>query len=410
MSNILIVHRFPMEPFPYLDWFAGHDGDIVLLADRERMERFGERVPTTDLGYTHLEVLDRFEDDLVIRRGLELAAKFDVEHIVALHEADVVNGAVLRERLGLPGPLPADVLPYRDKALMKQLAARAGIEIAPHTLPRTADDARAFAAAHGHPLVFKDRAGLNSIGVRVLRDPAEFEPHLGRTYAGGPREDVLLEAFVPGRMSHVDGLVAGGRTVLAWPSQYQYDLSAYASDHGPRIDLTMEPDDPLTDRMLTLTDRVLAALRTPGGRLRDFAFHAEIFHTPDDRLVLCEIACRPGGAKIREMFTAMFGIDPGEYSARAQLGLPLPGLEDAVAGGGLPRPRVMSGQLLMMKRQGLARRLPEPPPDPWVERFWMYARPGGIVPPAAGSSDVLTAVVASAPDRAECERRLRELA
>jgi hypothetical protein len=27
----------------------------------------------------------------------------------------------------------------------------------------------------------------------------------------------------------------------------------------------------------------------PGGRLQDHAFHAEIFHTPDDRLVLCEI-------------------------------------------------------------------------------------------------------------------------
>lgn len=210
-------------------------------------------------------------------------------------------------------------------------------------------------------------------------------------------------------MCHVDGLVVGGRTVLAWPSQYQYDLCSFGSDPGARVDLTLDADDPLTERLLELTDRILGALKDPGSRLRAHAFHAEIFHTPDDRLVLCEIACRTAGAKIREVFHTLFGFNLGEYTTRAELGLPLPMLEPAMRVGDLPRPRAMAGQVLTMKRPGVVRSLPTVPDDPWVERFWRYARPGQRIAPASGSSDFLTAAVASAPTRGECERRLREL-
>jgi carbamoyl-phosphate synthase L subunit-like protein len=407
--SLLIVHRNPFEPFPYARWLAGYDGPVVAVAHRHRIESVGEDVPTDNLDLTHLEIMDRFDDELVIKRSLELATEYETTRIIAHHEADVQSAAWLREHLGLPGAWTADVLPFRDKALMKKLVSAAGVEVAAHVLPATAEQARAFVAEHGFPVVFKDRAGYNAIGLRILRDEAALADHLAHVYADGPREDVLLERFVPGRMCHVDGLVSGGRTVLAWPSQYQYDLASFGTDPGARIDLTLDPDDPLTDRLLRMTDQILAALKPAGSRLTDHGFHAEIFHTPDDRLVLCEIACRPAGAKLREVFQTMFGINLGDYTTRAQAGLPMPALADTLAGGPPPRPRRMSGQLLMMKRPGLVRSVPTTPEEPWVEHFWVYARPGQVIPPAAGSSDFLTCVVGSAPTRAECHARLREL-
>jgi carbamoyl-phosphate synthase L subunit-like protein len=405
--SVLILHQNPLEPFPYDRWLHDYEGDIVVLAAANRFAPFSEPVPIGDLGYTRLELLDDFSDEeLVLTRAYELATEFGVEHIIAYHEGDVLRAALLRERLGLAGAWPADVLPFRDKVLMKERVQRAGVEVAEHLAPRTAEEARAFADAHGYPVVFKDRAGFNAIGLRILRGEAELSEHLQAAYADGPRDDLLLEKFVPGRMCHVDGLVVDQEIVLAWPSQYQYDLASFGSDPGARIDLTLDPDDALTDRLLALTERILQALWVPGGRLRDHAFHAEIFHTPDDRLVLCEIAGRPGGAKIREVFSAMFGFNLGEYATRAQLGLPLPSLERT---GPRPRPRRMSGQALMMKRPGLIRSVPAVPAEPWVERFWIYAEPGQTVPPASGSSDFLTCAVGSAPTRAECERRLRAL-
>ncbi|HEX6472283.1 MAG TPA: hypothetical protein VF069_24540 [Streptosporangiaceae bacterium] len=409
-SGVLIIHRNPFEPFPYDRWLRDYDGDVVVLAARDKIELFGEEVPAGNLGYARLEVLDDFKDEeLVYARAFELATEYRVRHVVAHFEGDVIMAARLRERLGLPGPWTDDVAPYRDKALMKALVQEAGVEVAPHTVPCTAADARAFAERHGFPLVLKNRSGYTSIGLRILRDRAELERHLAAEYGAGPRDDLLLEAYVENKMCHVDGLVVGGRVVVAWPSQYQYALASFGSDPGARIDLTLDPDDPLTGRLLELTDRIVAALGRPGGRLRDHAIHAEIFHTPDDRLVLCEIACRVGGAKIREVFQVLFGTNLGELDTRAQLGLPLPGLEPVLRGGRRPRPARMSGQALMMKRPGVIRSVPDVPDEDWVERFWLYARPGQVVPPASGSSDFLLAAVASGPDRAECERRLRLL-
>ncbi|GII54388.1 hypothetical protein Pth03_27770 [Planotetraspora thailandica] len=405
--SVLILQRNPLEPFPYERWLADYPGDVVVLVARDKLEAVGEEVPQGDLGYTRLEVLDDFSDEqLLFKRARELAQEFGTRYVVAHNEADVVTAARLRERLGLPGPWTADVLPFRDKALMKRLVAAAGVEVATHVVPRTAADVRRFATRHGLPVVLKERSGFNAIGLRILRDPDELETCLATAFAAGPRDDLLLEAYVEGAMCHVDGLVVDGRTALVWPSQYQYQLATFGSDSGARIDLTLDTDDPLTPRLLELTERVLAALRDPEGRLRHHAFHAEIFHTPDDRLVLCEIACRPAGAKIKEVFRAVFGMNLGEYATRAQVELPLPGLDPAAAP---PRPLRMAGQVLMMKRPGMIRAVPAAPEEPWVEGFWLYGRPGQVVPAAGGSSDFLLAAVGSAPTRVECERRLRAL-
>ncbi len=397
--SVLIIHRNPFEPFPYRRWLDGYDGDAVVLACRDRIEGAGEQVPTDHVGLAHLEVVPDFADEeLQFRQALELAEKFEVGHVVAHHEADLLVAARLRERLGLPGAWTADVLPYRDKRVMKRMLAAAGIEVAEYAVAESADDVLAFAEAHGYPVVVKDVAGFNSIGLRILEGPEPLD-------LTGP---VLVESFVPGRMCHVDGLVVGGRTVLSWASQYQYSLSSFGSDPGARVDLTLDVSDPLSARLLEVAERAMAALRV-SDRHADHAFHAEVFLTPDDRLVVCEIAARTGGAKIREVATAIFGINHGEYLTRAQLGLPMPALAAPLAGGPPLEPTRMAGQVLMMKRPGAVEAVPSTAVEPWVSRFWRYADVGDVIPPAAGSADFLLVAIATGADRAEAESRLRAL-
>lgn len=418
--SVLILHRNPFAPFPYRRWLDGdapglHDGtpypgDIVVLAARDKIELAGEEIPgDADHDFTHLELFDTLDDEAVPARAFALAEQYRITHVIAHHEADLALAARLREHLGLDGAWSADITPFRDKALMKRLARQAGIEVAPHTVPHTAQQARDFAGQHGFPVVLKDRAGYNSIGLSILADRAELESRLARAYRDGSRDDLIVEAYVPGRMCHVDGLVVDGRTVAAWPSQYQYELSSFGADPGPRVDLTLDVDDPLTPRLLALVEQTLTALKPEGGRLRTHAFHAEVFHTPDDRLVLCEIAGRSGGAKIREVFDTLFGIQLAVQVTRAEAGLPLPVAPGATGDRAPLRPRCMSGQVLTMKRPGLVRSLPAVPDEEWVKGFWLFAEEGQVIAPAAGSADFLTAAVGSAPTRVECERRLRAL-
>lgn len=123
--------------------------------------------------------------------------------------------------------------------------------------------------------------------------------------------------FVPGQMYHVDGLVVNGEVVFAHPFRYLNDcLSFRANDWVANLPLT--PQDPVHDRLLKAARAVLAELPTPPHT----AFHAELWITPDDRTVFCEIASRTGGGMISAMVRHAFGIDLDKEWLYAECGLP----------------------------------------------------------------------------------------
>ncbi|MFV0457617.1 MAG: acetyl-CoA carboxylase biotin carboxylase subunit family protein [Actinomycetales bacterium] len=409
--SLLILHRNPFEPFDYRRWLADVREPVFILAAADKLRAFGESAP--DLPFARIEVFDDFDSPAVDQRARTIVQEQGVTRLIAEHEADLQRAAELRAELGLPGASPRAVLPFRDKLVMKRTLAEAGLEVAEHALAADATTVRDFARDHGLPVVLKDRAGFNSIGLRILVDSDGLESALAEAFGErSQRDDLIVEGFVGGRMCHVDGLVVGDAVELVWPSQYQYDLASFGADPGARVDLTLDPGDPLTPRLRTLTQQAVTALRQAGGPasgLRNHAFHAEIFHTEDDRLVICEVACRSGGAKTREVFHAMFGVNLAHCALRLQAGLEAPAELTRLLAHERREPRRMAGQVSMMKRPGRVYALPEAPGEPWVERYWCFAQPDQVIPMASGSADFLAVAVACAPSRAECESRLRNL-
>lgn len=398
--NALILNNGRLGLRPYHQWLseAGYRGRLVLLASGEQLARFGEQLPAE---YDHAEPVACYETSGELEaRAIELAREWDVTHIVACQEQDLERAAALREILGIAGQDVRSAEAFRDKLVMKDLARAAGIGVTAYASMETPADLLAFVREHGLPVVVKPRDGSSSKGLSILRDHAavgEFLVSFG--WDAGVQPNHLMEAFVRGSMYHIDGLVAGGRVVAAWPSGYCYELAAF-DDEGPRLDVTLDPGDPLAARLLAFTDRILGALPTP----RDTTFHAEVFHTPADELLLCEIASRNGGAWIKECHRAMFGFDLPTVRVLAQLGLPLPFDTSA----GPLQPAQMAGQLLLLKRPGRVVSVPPEAPFPWVERYKPFVKPGDVMGKARSSGDFMAALVASAPTREVCEARLHE--
>jgi hypothetical protein len=144
---------------------------------------------------------------------------------------------------------------------------------------------------------------------------------------------------------------------------------------------------------------VLRALPTPPVT----TFHAEIFRTPADRLVLCEVASRTPGLLVPDVLRVVLGADLRVAWPRAALGLPVPPLDE-------PGPRLpgeLAGQVTFLKRRGVVTARPDPPPYPWVTKFVTRLSPGAVLADAARSGDYHTAVAVRGPDQATVLRRLR---
>ncbi|MEM1034059.1 MAG: ATP-grasp domain-containing protein [Myxococcota bacterium] len=157
----------------------------------------------------------------------------DVDGIVAGARAHAVDGittggsehalqgtAVAAPRLGLPfyGD-PDTVRRCQAKDEMRAAFDAAGVPSPAHHVVRTVDEARAFAEAHGLPIVVKPPRGWGQRGVSVCYEPAELVQAVAAATDAARHvgaEGCLLEDFIEGREFSVDAYTHDGTTeVLA---------------------------------------------------------------------------------------------------------------------------------------------------------------------------------------------------
>jgi acetyl-CoA carboxylase biotin carboxylase subunit len=124
--------------------------------------------------------------------------------------------AAMVESAGLVfvGPRPETIRAMGDKAVAREMAARAGVPTVPGSDGRIEDAgaARHAAEAIGYPLMIKAAAGGGGRGIRIAESPAELEAEIPQASAealaafgdGG----LYLERFVP-RARHVEVQVLG---------------------------------------------------------------------------------------------------------------------------------------------------------------------------------------------------------
>ncbi len=296
MKNVAVINYGPKLDYPSM---------LPELVDR--LHVFSQHPLRNTKAFARYEHVENCEAvpyaELMIRR---LARERPFTHIVTDNEYDLERAARMRESMGIPGQSVSSALSFRDKVVMKRIASRT-VPTARFARLDSFVDLVDFIGEFAHPVVVKPVKQGGSRDISVLRGEEDL-----LAFSRTPwREDLMVEEFVEGQMYHVDAVLGEGYRFVASSRYLRSCLGVFSGQNNGSLQL--RPEDALAGRLEEFFDRTLAAFDVPPAA----AYHLEVFHTPDDRLVLCEIASRVGGDRIPVLTRATYGVDLHATSLRS---------------------------------------------------------------------------------------------
>lgn len=228
-----------------------------------------------------------------------------IDRLFGAYEQLQVPLAEVREQMDIPGMRSAVARRFRDKAEMKDALRAAGLPCAKHCLAESADEAVAFAAAIGYPVVVKPPAGAGAISTFQADDEASLRDAVAKA---APRAGhaALVEEFVSGDEHSLETISIGGRAV--WHSLTHYYPTPLEVVRHPWIQwcvlLPREVNDARYDDIRQAGSRALEVLGMDTG-----LSHMEWFRRRDGTIAISEVAARPPGAQITTLNSRAHDID-----------------------------------------------------------------------------------------------------
>ena len=259
----------------------------------------------------YLQVPRIMDEEDVTRRVTAWLRGREVDRIETLWEPLVILAAKLRERFGVPGMSLDTVMGFRDKGLMKDRVAAAGLRVPRAERVRTAAETRAAAERIGYPLILKPIAGAGSADTFRVDSEAELERVIERTRHV---REASCEEFVEGDEFTFDTVCIDGRPAFANVAQYlPRPLAARSHEWiSPVIITVRDMYKPEFHAGLELGLGVLKALNMGTGFT-----HMEWYRKANGEVIFGEIGCRPGGARLVDQMNYTCDVDLFREWARA---------------------------------------------------------------------------------------------
>ena len=153
-----------------------------------------------------------------VPRSAALIEQYAREHpigaIIGLDDSGTLIAAAASERIDLPYNAPEAALAARDKHLMRQKFAAAGVPSPQFRHYHLDADISNIAAQTRFPCVIKPTTLAGSRGVMRADNPTEFirrVEHLRKILATEPCDEFLVEDFIPGVEVALEGLMDYGK-------------------------------------------------------------------------------------------------------------------------------------------------------------------------------------------------------
>jgi D-alanine-D-alanine ligase-like ATP-grasp enzyme len=305
MRHAVFVLPFALETtLRFVQGAASLSGVRLSVVSQDPLEKLPESLRALLAGHWRLD--NCFDPRRLAHAVHELSARYGpVERMIGVLEQLQVPLAQARELLGLPGHSAAVANNFRDKAQMKDVLRAAGVPCARHRLVERAEEAIAFIAEVGFPVVVKPPAGAGGARTFRLDGTADLQRYLAE-YPPATRGVSLFEEFIRGTEHSFDSVLLDGRPV--WYSISRYMPSPLEVMENPWIQwcvlLPRNVDGP---EYATIRDVGFRALHALG--MRTGLSHMEWFRRADGSVAVSEVGARPPGAQFTTLLSYAHDLD-----------------------------------------------------------------------------------------------------
>ncbi len=311
MKVVFLAPSYPPEMQQYTRGLAEVGAEVYGVGDTPVQALPG---PLKHHLHDYLQVPRLLDEADVVERVTAWLRGREVDRVLANWEVMVVTAARLRERFGVPGMTVDAVSGFRDKQLMKERVAAAGLRVPRAVRVRTIAETRAAAEQIGFPLIVKPIAGAGSADTYRVDDAAALDAALARMQHV---REASCEEFIGGDEYTFDTVSIAGVPAFANVAQYlPRPLDARSHEWiSPIIITVRDMAQPALAGGIALGHAVLGALG-----MGDGFTHMEWFRKPADQgdeVVFGEIGCRPGGAHLVDQMNYTCDIDLFREWARA---------------------------------------------------------------------------------------------
>ena len=309
MRNVVFVAPFPLDTTMRFARAAAALANVRFLGIMQEPPRGDDAGLFVDL----VTVRDGLDTRQLIEAAELLRRRHgELHRVLGILEPLQVQLGEVRRALGVRGTSASTADLFRDKARMKDELRRHGLPCARHRLIRSWQDAEAFIAEVGLPIVLKPPAGMGCKATWRIRSTDELRGALSAIHAS-PEQPALAEEFLRGREFSFETVTVGG--AVRFHSISRYFPTPLEVMETPWIQwvcvLPRDISGSEWDDARELGVRAVTALGLDTGFT-----HMEWFRRDDGSLAIGEIAARPPGANIVRMNS--FAHDTDMYRAWAR--------------------------------------------------------------------------------------------
>jgi biotin carboxylase len=291
--KIVILHRIPFDKIRYDQIIDHQQHEVYYLCLQGHADDLpvGARAIALESHYFDPEQLisDHF-------------AVFDsADRLISRSEYDLLAAAKLREHFAIVGDKTDDIIPLRNKWIMRSRCQQKGIRQPAfwHPLEFIQQTPRAG------KFVLKPRTEASSNGIVV----GDFAAIKEVSLALDDHEAMLVEEFIDGVIYHFDGWMHKGVPLAFVSSHYIRDCLSFAEG------VPLGSVQTITEAAhIDLVVNTLSVLSHQNG-----SFHFEAIKDREGNFWFLEVAARVGGAGVAETFQLRTGLNLYHADLRYQL-------------------------------------------------------------------------------------------